>query len=101
VPSRDPIRRTTRLGQLVDRVVEQRRRAKTEPGSDAGEVDHERRIGALEQRVKELEALLEALQDSIHREATRQDEELEALEAKTQAREMARALGKYSREHGL
>jgi hypothetical protein len=101
VPRRDPIRRTTRVGQLVDRVVEQRRRAKTEPGSDAGEVDHERRIGALEQRVQELEALLEALQDSIHREATRQDEELEALEAKTQAPEMARALGKHSREHGL
>ena len=101
MPRRDPIRRTTRVGQLVDRVVEQRRRAKTEPGSDAGEVDHERRIGALEQRVQELEALLEALQDSIHREASRQDEELEALEAKTQAPEMARALGKYSREHGL
>jgi hypothetical protein len=82
-------------------VVEQRRRAKAETGSDAGEVDHERRIGALEQRVQQLEALLEALQDSIHREASRQDEELEALEAKTQAPEMARALGKYSREHGL
>ena len=101
MPRRDPTRRTTRVGQLVDRVIEQRRRAKTEPGSDAGDVDHERRIGALEQRVQELEALLEALQDSIHREASRQDEELEALEAKTQAPEMARALGKYSREHGL
>ena len=101
MPGRDPTRRTTRVGQLVDRVIEQRRRAKTEPGSDAGEVDHERRIGALEQRVQELEALLEALQDSIHREATRQDQELEALEAKTQAPEMARALGAYSREHGL
>jgi hypothetical protein len=89
------------VGQLVDRVVEQRRRAKTEPGSDSGEVDHERRIGALAQRAQQLEALLEALQDSIHREATRQDEELEALEAKTQAPEMARALGKYSRERGL
>jgi vacuolar-type H+-ATPase subunit I/STV1 len=82
-------------------VVEQRRRARTETGSDAGEVDHERRIGTLEQRVQQLEALLEALQDSIHREASRQDEELEALEAKTQAPAMARALGKYSREHGL
>ena len=101
MPGRGPTRRATRVGQLVDRVVEQRRRAKTETGSDSGEVDRERRIGALEQRVQQLEALLEALQDSIHREATRQDEELEALEAKTQAPEMARALGKYSREHGL
>jgi hypothetical protein len=89
------------VGRLLDRVVQQRRHANTEAGSDAGELDHERRVGALEQRVRQLEALLEGLQDSIHRETTRQDEAIEALEAKTQAPEMARALGKYSRERGL
>jgi hypothetical protein len=31
----------------------------------------------------------------------RHDKEIETLEAKTQAPELARALGKYSREHGL
>jgi hypothetical protein len=83
---------------LLDRVIRQRRNAKTETGSHPDEVD---RIGALEQRVEQLEALLEGLQDSIHREAIRQDKAIEALDAKTQAPEMARALGKYSRERGL
>jgi hypothetical protein len=85
---------------LLDRVIRQRRDAKTETGSRPDEVD-EPRIGALEQRVEQLEALLEGLQDSIHREAIRQDKAIEALDAKTQAPEMARALGKYSRERGL
>jgi hypothetical protein len=86
---------------LLDRVIRQRRNAKTETGSRPDEVDHEPRIGALEQRVEQLEALLEGLQDSIHREAIRQDKAIEALDAKTQAPEMARALGKHSRERGL
>jgi predicted nucleic acid-binding Zn-ribbon protein len=81
--------------------MQQRRSSRAEPGSDAGDVDRERRIVALEQRVEELEALVEGLQDSIHREATRQDKAIEALDARTQAPAMARALGKYSRERGL
>ena len=98
---RNPKRRTARVGQLLDRVIEQRRSVKTARGSQAGEGDHERRIGALEQRVQYLEALLEGFQDSVHREAARQQKQMEALEAKTQAPEVARALGKYSREHGV
>jgi hypothetical protein len=50
--------------------------------------------------VEALEALLEGLQDSVHRETTRQDREIAALDEKTQA-PVARALGKYPREHGL
>ena len=86
---------------LLDRVIPQRRNAEAETGSHPDEVDRERRISALEQRVEHLEALLEGLQDSIHREAIRQDKAIEALDAKTRAPEMARALGKYSRERGL
>ena len=82
-------------------MIQQRRSSKTEPGSDAAEVDRERRIANLEQRVEQLEALVEGLQDSIHREAIRQDKAIEALDARTQAPELARALGKYSRERGL
>jgi vacuolar-type H+-ATPase subunit I/STV1 len=73
----------------------------TEAASGADTVDEDRRIAALEQRIDELEAVVEGLQDSIHRETTRQDKEIEALEAKTQPPEIARALGKYSRERGL
>jgi uncharacterized coiled-coil protein SlyX len=87
--------------------MRQRRDAKLEAdaaGADAGETeldDDQRRIVALERRVEELEALLEGLQDAVHREMTRQSRELAALAARTQAPEMARALGKYSRERGL
>jgi hypothetical protein len=101
VPGRDPTRRTTRVRGLLDRVIQPWRNARTETGSHPDDVDHERRIGALEQRAEQLEALLEGLQDSIHREAIRQDKAIEALDAKTQAPELARALGKYSRERGL
>jgi hypothetical protein len=88
---------------LVDRVIRQRRDAKPDAGADANETepDDQRRIAALEQRVEELEALLEGLQDAVHRELTRQSRELGALAARTQAPEMARALDKYRRERGL
>jgi uncharacterized coiled-coil protein SlyX len=81
--------------------MQQQRGAKPEAGPDADAVDDQARIAALERRVEELEALLEALQDSVHRELSRQGKEIDALTAKTQAPQMARALGRYSREHGL
>jgi hypothetical protein len=98
---RHPTRRTARVGQLLERVIQQRRSANAATGSQAGEADQEQRIRALEQQVGYLESLLEGLQDSIHREAARHDKEMKALEAKTQPSEVARALGKYSREHGV
>jgi uncharacterized coiled-coil protein SlyX len=91
----------TGRGQLLDRVIQWRRRARAQAESDSGDADRERRITELERRVEYLEALFEGLQDSVHREGTRQQKEIEALEAKTQASRMARDLGKYSREHGL
>jgi hypothetical protein len=98
---RNPTRRTARVGQLFERVIQQRRSASAATGAPAGEADQERRIGALEQRVEYLESLLEGLQDSVHREAARHEREMKALEAKTQAPEMARAIDKYSRERGV
>jgi len=98
---RNPTRRTARVGQLLERVIQQRRSASAATGAPAGEADQERRIGTLEQRVEHLETLLEGLQDSVHREAARHDREMKALEAKTQAPEMARAIDKYSRERGV
>ena len=98
---RSPTRRTARVGQLLDRVIQQRRSVKTATGPQAGEDDRERRVRELEQRVEYLEALVEGLQDSVHREAARQDKEMRALKARTQPSEVARALGRYSREHGV
>jgi len=97
----NPSRRTSRAGQLLDRVIQQGRSEKTERPSDPDRVDNDQRIRALERRVEELESLLEGLQDSVHRETARQGREIEALEAKTQAPVVARALDRYSRERGL
>jgi hypothetical protein len=84
-------------------VTQQQRKEKSESevGLDEAAVDQTRRIAALERRVEELEALLESLQDSVHRQTTRQDKEIEALDRKTRTPELARALGKYSQERGL
>ena len=98
---RDPTRRTTRKGRLVDRVIRQRRDTGQDRPSDADHPDDQRRIAVLEQRVEELEALLEGLQDSVHRETVRHERDIEVLTRRTGAPEMARALDRYSRERGI
>jgi hypothetical protein len=52
------------VGQLLDRVIQQRRSANTATRSQADEFDRDQRIRVLEQRVEHLEALVEGLQDS-------------------------------------
>jgi hypothetical protein len=87
---------------LVDRVIRQRRTGQDiAPEGDSDDADDQRRIAVLEQRVEELEALLEGLQDAVHRETVRQDRDIEALTQRTRAPEMARALDRYSRERGI
>lgn len=98
---RSPTRRTTRLPRLLNRVVQQRRAAAPEAEPPGEQADHEQRIRALEKRIEGLEALLEGLQDSVHREAVRRARALEEIDRKIEPPEMARALGKHAREHGL
>jgi uncharacterized coiled-coil protein SlyX len=61
----------------------------------------EERLTTLERRVADLEALLEGLQDSVHREAVRREGDIEELRRKTHPGEIARALGEHGRKHGL
>jgi flagellar motility protein MotE (MotC chaperone) len=82
-------------------VVQQRRASAAEPGLEGERADHEQRIRALEERIDALEALLEGLQDSVHREAVRRTREFEEINRKIQPAETARTLGKHAREHGL
>jgi hypothetical protein len=82
-------------------VIQQRRRTTTARGSQAEEgADPDQRIRVLEKRVEHLEALVEGLQDSVHREAGRHDKEMKALEERTRTPEVARAVHEYSRELG-
>ena len=58
------------------------------------------RIEALERRVAELEGVVEALQDSVHREWVRGDDRTAELE-QTEPDEIARALSEDARRRGI
>jgi uncharacterized coiled-coil protein SlyX len=61
----------------------------------------EARVQALEHRVSHLEGLLEGLQDAVHRESIRRNEEAARLQRRTAPSEMARALSEDARKRGL
>jgi ABC-type phosphate transport system auxiliary subunit len=94
-------RRTTRLGRLLDRVTRRRHAVAGKAESAPATMDTDERLATLERRVAELEALLEGLQDSVHREAVRREGDIEELRRKTLPGEIARALGEHGRKHGL
>lgn len=58
-------------------------------------------LHALEVRITHLEQLVQGLQDSVHRESTRQRERIAELEARIQPAALARALSEDARERGL
>lgn len=58
-------------------------------------------IGALEARVEHLEQLVEALQDSVHRESERYDKRLAEIDARLQPSAISIALSRDARERGL
>jgi hypothetical protein len=58
-------------------------------------------LQALQTRVEQLEQLVEALQDSVHRESERQGKRIAELEARIQPAALSVALSKDARERGL
>jgi hypothetical protein len=96
------------------RRIRQIRRTATPPGdrslNDAREPQLDRletlearvdRLETLEARVAHLEQLLEALQDSVHRESERHAELITALQAQVAPGAMSAALAKHARNRGL
>jgi hypothetical protein len=61
----------------------------------------EDRVAALEARVTHLEAMIEGLQDAVHREAVRSNTRLDDMERKIEPSELSRRLSKDARERGL
>ena len=59
------------------------------------------KLRGLEARVAHLEQLVQGLQDSVHRESTRQGERIAELEARTQPSALGRALSEDQRNRGL
>ena len=92
---------TTRLPRLLERVVQQRRASAAETEPEGEQADQDQRIRALEARIDSLEALIEGLQDSVHRESVRRAHEIDEINRQIQPGETARTLGKHAREHGL
>jgi hypothetical protein len=84
---------------MLDRVIGlRRRRARAKARGASGAADP---VRSLEQRVAHLEAMIEGLQDAVHRETRRTHEELEDLRRRTEPAEISRALSRDARERGL
>ena len=58
-------------------------------------------IDGLEGRIADLEEMVQGLQDAVHREAVRRDEQAARFERRIEPREIARALSEDARERGL
>jgi hypothetical protein len=85
---------------MLDRVIGlRRRRAREEKARGASEAADP--IQALEQRVTHLEAMIEGLQDAVHRESQRTHQELDDLHRRIEPSELRRALSRDARERGL
>lgn len=97
-----PIRWARRLPGTLKRAMLQLRlrREPTSVATNAGRPDPAR-LEILEKRLEHLEAMVEGLQDAVHRESVRQGRAIDQLQKKAEPAEMRRALGQDAREHGL
>jgi uncharacterized coiled-coil protein SlyX len=68
---------------------------------DSPDGSYERRLERLERRVSYLGEVLEGLQDAVHRESVRRDDEAAQLRRQMAPRELARALSEDARKRGL
>jgi hypothetical protein len=81
---RERIRKRLRLLRHADR-----------PDDDRG------RLEQLEQRLTHLEALVEGLQDAVHRDSIRHEQRMSELERRTEPEAVAKALSEDARRRGL
>jgi uncharacterized coiled-coil protein SlyX len=86
---------------LLRRVMQLRRRLAPARRVGGQATPVEARIASLEARLAHLEAAVEGLQDSVHRQAVRQDRALRDLERRSQPDEIRRALSADARRRGL
>jgi hypothetical protein len=97
-PNGGSARRLAILGRIAQL---SRGRPAADASPQARDARYERRIEVLEGRVAQLEALLEGLQDAVHRESVRESARIDALEKRTEPSEISRALSRDARERGL
>ena len=87
------IARIRQIRRVSARAGEPARPSTSGPGQDE--------LRALAARIAELEQLVQGLQDSVHRESTRQGKRIAELEARIQPGVLGRALSEDARERGL
>ena len=58
-------------------------------------------LGRIRERLEHLEALVEGLQDAVHRDSLRHEQRMSELERKTEPEALARALSDDARRRGL
>lgn len=88
---------------LVARIRQIRRThaaAENPPISATGDPDAAR-VASLEQRIAQLEHLVEGLQDSVHRESERQGRAIAEIQGQIQPAVMSASLSKDARDRGL
>lgn len=79
----------------LDRVLSRFPAVRSAPGAPAAE------LRAAVERLDALEAMVEALQDSVDRLARRHDDRLDELARQVEPGELARALSEDARKRGL
>jgi chaperonin cofactor prefoldin len=89
--------------QLIARIRQIRRVVNTadEAAKESGDAPERDRVDQLEARVEHLEALLQGLQDSVHRESSRHAKLIAELEARIQPDALGRAFSDDARARGL
>jgi hypothetical protein len=87
------IARIRQIRRVFADADERGRPGKSRPGQDE--------LSALEARMTHLEALVEGLQDSVHRETARLDKRVAELEEQIQPAALGRALSDDARDRGL
>jgi len=89
--------------RLIARIRQIRRAPALQAPSkpDAGSASDSVRLQTLEERLDHLEQMIEALQDSVHREWDRHSKRITDLEARTQPGALGIALSKDARDRGL
>ena len=88
--------------RLIARIRQVRGTSKgAEPPSEVAPALQPQQIRVLEERIKHLEALVQGLQDSVHRESSRHAERIAELEARIHPRALGKALSDDARARGL
>ena len=70
-------------------------------GSEPPPADERAWRERVDERLAHLEALVEGLQDAVHRDSVRHEERMAELERKTEPAELAKALSDDARRRGL